>query len=125
MMDLSRRQFLIANGAALALPTLPSLAAGKKSGVEKPSKKLVITYIPNGIVRRGFFPGEDKLDAPNVIGGFDADKTKDARRIKNKPGVYPLEWTSTMETGCTPVRCAVGKSRKDAAVPMSTRAGRR
>ena len=96
MMNLSRRKFLIANGVALALPALPSLAA-EATGVAKPSKKLVFTYIPNGIVRRGFFPGEDQLDAPNVIGGFDADKTKNARRINNKPGIYPLELTSTMQ----------------------------
>ncbi|MEE3219404.1 MAG: hypothetical protein VX257_04035, partial [Planctomycetota bacterium] len=97
MMNLSRRKFLIANGVALALPALPSLAAEAKDGAAKPSKKLVITYIPNGIVRRGFFPGEDQLDAPNVIGGFDADKTKNARRINNKPGIYPLELTSTIQ----------------------------
>ncbi|MEE2706638.1 MAG: DUF1552 domain-containing protein [Planctomycetota bacterium] len=96
-MNLSRRKFLIANGVALALPALPSLAAEAKDGAAKPSKKLVITYIPNGIVRRGFFPGEDQLDAPNVIGGFDADKTKNARRINNKPGIYPLELTSTIQ----------------------------
>ena len=46
-MNLSRRQFLIANGAALALPTLPSLAAETKSKTKKPSKKLVIMYVPN------------------------------------------------------------------------------
>ncbi|MFP6693303.1 MAG: DUF1552 domain-containing protein, partial [Pirellulales bacterium] len=96
-MNLSRRKFLIANGVALALPALPSLAA-EATGVAKPSKKLVFTYIPNGIVRRGFFPGEDQLDAPNVIGGFDADKTKNERRIKNETGIYPLELTSTMQS---------------------------
>ena len=100
-MNISRRKFLIANGAALALPTLPSLAAelngGPKKDAEKPSKKLVITYIPNGIVRRCFFPGEEKAELPGVIGGFDADKTKNQQRLKNKPGIYPLDLTSTMQ----------------------------
>ena len=96
-MKLSRRQFLIANGATLFLPGLPSLAAKAKGQPQRPSKKLVIMYIPNGIVRRGFFPGEENADLPGFIGGFNADKTKQQRRIENKPGIYPLELTSTMQ----------------------------
>ena len=96
-MKLSRRQFLIANGATLFLPGLPSLAAKAKGQPQRPSKKLVIMYIPNGIVRRCFFPGEENADLPGFIGGFNADKTKQQRRIQNKPGIYPLELTSTMQ----------------------------
>ena len=96
-MSLSRRQFLIANGAAVALPALPSLAAKTKSKPTKPAKKLVIMYVPNGLVRRCFFPGEEKATLPGFIGGFKADKVKEQRRIKNKPGIYPLELTSTMK----------------------------
>jgi hypothetical protein len=96
-MDLSRRQFLIAHGAALALPTLPSLAADPKGDAAKPSKKLVITYIPNGIVRRCFFPGEEEATLPGFVGGFNADKTKNQKRTQNEPGIYPLELTSTMQ----------------------------
>jgi hypothetical protein len=96
-MNLSRRQFLIANGAALALPTLPSLAAGTKSKTKKPSKKLVIMYVPNGLVRRCFFPGEEEGELPGFVGGFNADKTKQEKRVQNKPGIYPLELTSTMQ----------------------------
>ncbi|MEE3283762.1 MAG: DUF1552 domain-containing protein, partial [Planctomycetota bacterium] len=96
-MTLSRRQFLIANGATLFLPGLPSLAAKAKGQPQRPSKKLVIMYIPNGIVRRCFFPGEENADLPGFIGGFNADKTKQQRRIQNKPGIYPLELTSTMQ----------------------------
>ena len=95
-MHLSRRQFLIANGAALALPILPSLAAEPKGKAKKPAKKLVIMYIPNGIVRRCFFPGEEQAALPGFVGGFNADKTKKQKRIENKPGIYPLELTSTM-----------------------------
>ena len=50
-MNLSRRKFLIANGAILALPVLPSLANKPTSKPNKPSKKLVIMYVPNGLVR--------------------------------------------------------------------------
>jgi len=98
-MNLSRRTFLKAKGTMLALPFLPSLAVGNdKAGITtKPSKKLVLMYIPNGIVRRGFFPGEENAEVPGFIGGFDADKTKAQRRIENKPGISPLELTSTMQ----------------------------
>lgn len=98
-MNLSRRNFLKANGAMLALPFLRSLAVGddKATVAAKPSKKLVIMYIPNGIVRRGFFPGEENAELPGFIGGFDADKTKEQRRIANLPGIAPLNLTATMQ----------------------------
>ena len=63
----------------------------------KPNKKLVIMYVPNGLVRRCFFPGEEEATLPGFIGGFNADKTKNQRRYKNTPGIYPLELTSTMQ----------------------------
>jgi hypothetical protein len=96
-MKVSRRQFLLANGAVLTLPVLPSIAAESGSRPHKPSKKLVIVYIPNGIVRRCFFPGEENAELPGFVGGFNADKTKDQKRIQNIPGVYPLELTQTMQ----------------------------
>ena len=54
-------------------------------------------YIPNGIVRRCFFPGEEQADLPGFVGGFNADKTKQDKRVANVPGVYDLELTQTME----------------------------
>ena len=98
-MNLSRRSFLRAKGAMLALPFLPSLAAadGLSADAAAPRKKLAIIYLPNGIVRRCFFPGEGHVDAPDFIGGFDADKVKNERRIKHTPGVHPLELTPTLE----------------------------
>ncbi|QDU99107.1 DUF1552 domain-containing protein [Lignipirellula cremea] len=98
-MNVSRRNFLKAQGAVLTLPFLPSLAHGKEGPLAgaKPSKKLVIMYLPNGIVRRCFFPGEEEADLPGFIGNFNADKTKNERRIPNKPGIGPLELTSTMQ----------------------------
>ena len=82
----------------MLLPMLhssPSAMAAKAAA--KPDKKLVIMYIPNGIVRRQFFPGEDQAAIPGFIGGFNADKTKGQRRFKNEPGIYDLEWTPTMQ----------------------------
>ena len=98
-MNFSRRKFLRVNGAAMALPFLPSLAKAdeglKVAGGLR--KKLIIIYMPNGIVRRCFFPGEENADLPDFIGGFDADKVKNERRVKHQPGIYPLELTSTMQ----------------------------
>ena len=74
-----------------------SRAQNTSAVVAAPSKKLAIVYLPNGIVRRCFFPGEENADIPSFIGGFNADKTKNERRFHNEPGVYPLELTSTME----------------------------
>jgi len=54
-------------------------------------------YIPNGIVRRCFFPGEEQAKLPAFIGGFNADKTKQELRVNNISGSYPLELTSTMQ----------------------------
>ena len=62
-MSLSRRRFLKANGAVLTLPFLHSIAGANEINQKgKPSKKLVIMYIPNGIVRRCFFPGEEEAE---------------------------------------------------------------
>jgi hypothetical protein len=98
-MSISRRKFIKTGGATMTLPFLHSvpeaMAAAKKG--EKPDKKLVIMYIPNGIVRRCFFPGEEEGTLPGFVGGFNADKTKNQKRKQNKPGIYPLELTSTMQ----------------------------
>ena len=98
-MHFSRRKFLKASGATVALPFLPSMPGvfGAGSKVPKPSKKLAIMYIPNGIVRRCFFPGEEGGKLPDFVGGFNADKTKSQKRKQNIPGIYPLELTSTMQ----------------------------
>ena len=98
-MHLTRRNFLKTKGAVLTLPFMPSLlhADEKATNGATPSKKLMLMYIPNGIVRRCFFPGEEEAELPSFIGGFNADKTKKERRLENVPGIYPLELTSTME----------------------------
>ena len=95
-MSLTRRNFLKVNGAVLTLPFMPSIAGEIKKG-EKPAKKLAMMYIPNGIVRRGFFPGEEEANLPGFVGGFNADKTKNKVRKQNSPGIHPLEFTSTQQ----------------------------
>ena len=96
--NLSRRVFLKRSGATMLLPILHSSpAAMAAKSAAKPDKKLVIMYIPNGIVRRCFFPGEEEGVLPGFVGGFNADKTKNQKRQQNKPGIYPLELTSTMQ----------------------------
>ena len=95
-MSLTRRNFLKVNGAVLTLPFMPSIAGEIKKG-EKPAKKLAMMYIPNGIVRRGFFPGEEEANLPGFVGGFNADKTKNNVRKQNSPGIHPLEFTSTQQ----------------------------
>jgi len=80
-MGMTRRKALKAGGAVLTLPLFRSLApAADDKAFQNPSQKLAIIYIPNGIVRRCFFPGEEKAYIPDFIGGFDADKTKEQRR---------------------------------------------
>ena len=95
-MSLKIRNFLRVNGAVLTLPFMPSIAGEPKKGA-KPAKKLAMMYIPNGIVRRGFFPGEEEANLPGFIGGFNADKSKNNVRKQNNPGIHPLEFTSTMQ----------------------------
>jgi len=83
----------------LTLPFLPSIA-GASAGARlesKPNKKLVMMYVPNGLVRRCFFPGEEEGELPGFVGGFHADKRKNEVRHRNELGIYPLELTSTMQ----------------------------
>ena len=98
-MTLSRRHFLKAKGAILTLPFLQSIAGATNTPrkASKPSKKLLLMYVPNGLVRRCFFPGEEQGELPGFVGGFNADKTKSEVRHNNEPGIYPLELTSTMQ----------------------------
>lgn len=95
-MKFSRRQFISTTGASVVLPFLPSLVQGQPTNLRL-NKKLVMMYIPNGILRRHFFPGEQDAVLPGFVGGFNADKLKNQKRIPNKPGIYPLEFTSTMK----------------------------
>ncbi|HAW98960.1 MAG TPA: hypothetical protein DCX67_10545 [Opitutae bacterium] len=94
MKSLSRRRFLVGNGALLSLPFLPSL--GKANQALRPAKRFVMMYLPNGLVRRCFIPGEEENTSP----GFNTVKKSEAfRREKDATpsGVRPLRLTQTMQ----------------------------
>lgn len=66
----SRRRFLFASGGAmLGLPWLESHSSGSDSKTEsKPAQRMAFFYLPNGITRRGFFPGEGDRPLPQFAG---------------------------------------------------------
>ena len=88
----SRRTFLAAaSGTALGLPYLESLAA--KGKPKKPAQRLAFFYLPNGLVRRGFFPGEDDRPLPkfanqNNVWRFEGEAAP--------VGTHPLTFTPTL-----------------------------
>ena len=72
----SRRSFLRgAGGAALTLPWLESIAATAhplKTSQLTPPRRIAFYYVPIGVVRRGFFPGEQHAGLPAFNGDFSA-----------------------------------------------------
>lgn len=58
-MSISRRTFLRgAGGSTLSLPWLESLALGSEGAAASSALRMAHFYVPIGVVRRGFFPGE-------------------------------------------------------------------
>jgi len=91
MSHLSRRSFLRgAGGSVLALPWLDSLNAAP---AKKVAQRMVFFYVPIGVVRRGFFPGE----ANAIIPKFTSSQKEIGRDKDVKIGQHPLELTPTME----------------------------
>ena len=90
----SRRRFITcAGGASLSLPWLESFANNNKSKNEKPAQRLAFFYLPNGITRRGFFPGESDRPLPGFAG------QNNVWRFEGKtvpPGSHPLTLTPTL-----------------------------
>ncbi|MEZ6114587.1 MAG: DUF1552 domain-containing protein [Pirellulaceae bacterium] len=86
-MNTTRRNFLRgAAGATLALPWLESL--GRTSPTDgKPPTRLAIFYVPIGVVRRGFFPGETHAAIPK----FTSNQKEIAVDAKVPVGLHPLE----------------------------------
>lgn len=65
----NRRRFIAASGGAvLSLPWLESFSLATESSAEKPAQRMAFFYLPNGIVRRGFFPGEGDRPLPKFAG---------------------------------------------------------
>ena len=95
---LSRRRFLTGTGGAvLSLPWLESLAQASESGTagasNQPAQRLAFFYLPNGITRRGFFPGESDRELPKFAG------QNNVWRFEGKAvpeGVHPLTFTPTL-----------------------------
>jgi hypothetical protein len=94
-MSSTRRQFLRGiGGAALALPWLDSLAIAEQPSTETPLK-MAHFYVPIGVVRRGFFPGEaDHIIPQGNLGNV----MKSLGKQNPKRSVQPLgELTPTMQ----------------------------
>ena len=75
----------------LFLPALESLAAPK---AVVPAQRMAFFYVPNGVVRRGFFPGEAGIGIPGFQGGADITPVEGARL---KAGFHPLKLTPTLK----------------------------
>ena len=90
----SRRNFLrCAGGTALSLPWFESIAGTKERKTGKPAQRMAFFYLPNGITRRGFFPGEKDRPLPGFAG------QNNVWRFEGKtvpPGKHPLTLTPTL-----------------------------
>jgi hypothetical protein len=94
MTDISRRSFLRgATGATLALPWLEAPAAALGRLAKSPAKKMAIFYVPIGVVRRAFFPGEKEATLPKFRGFDEKNRIKG---IQYPSGFSPIEWTPTL-----------------------------
>lgn len=90
MKSTSRRSFLRGvGGSALALPSLESLAAAP---VKVPAQRLAFFYVPIGVVRRSFFPGEAAAKIPKFT-----SSQKELAKKDLPTGLHPLELTPTMQ----------------------------
>ncbi len=87
----SRRSFLRGlGGSTLALPWLESIAAP----ASKPMQRFALFYVPIGVVRRGFFPGESEGIIPKFKGGTGKALPKPG---KLAVGTHEWELTPTQE----------------------------
>lgn len=92
----TRRHFLrTATGATLALPFLESLQAAT-APLAKPAQRFAVFYVPIGVMRRTFFPGEAALDPVNFL---DKEGQKEFRKkfAKRPAGLYPHSLTPTLQ----------------------------
>jgi len=92
MQRLSRRAFLRgAGGAALALPGLEALSL--KAAPARPPRRIAFMYVPIGIVRRDFFPGEQDFK----VAKYKGTETERWKGPQYPPGYRPLEVTPTLK----------------------------
>ncbi|MEM0895584.1 MAG: DUF1552 domain-containing protein [Verrucomicrobiota bacterium] len=105
MNTVSRRSFLRgASGAVLSLPWLESLAVTPVTKTAAPAQRIAWFYVPIGVVRRGFFPGEAKTKIPVFQGGNNR-RGFVASEIETPVGENPFPFTPTLE----PLECVVDK----------------
>jgi len=96
----TRRRFLsAAGGATLSLPWLESIACqcrGASRGERiTPPPRLAFFYLPNGITRRGFFPGEGDRKLPQFAGQNNVWRFEGT---SVPVGSHPLTFSPTLES---------------------------
>jgi len=90
----SRRTFLAcAGGASLGLPWFESVSTARERKREVPAQRLAFFYLPNGITRRGFFPGEGDRPLPEFAGQNNVWRFEGG---SVPPGSHPLTLTQTL-----------------------------
>lgn len=93
MKSASRRSFLRgAAGSMLALPCLDSLALAVPKNTT-PAQRVAWFYVPIGVIRRGFFPGEENAGLAKFTGNYKPIPKDD----KIPDGINPLNLTPTMK----------------------------
>ena len=93
MKKTNRRQFMQtiqgAAGASLALPLFESLAGAvgtnSTSKAAKPTVRMAIYYVPMGVIRRGFFPGESETEIPKFV-----SEPKAKSQVEHSVGIRKL-----------------------------------
>ena len=87
----SRRRFLRgAAGTALALPFMESMAQSKTPEVPT---RFAVFYVPIGVVRSSFFPGEANIKIPK----FRGPNTPEVHGAELPLGWQKMAWTPTLE----------------------------
>ncbi len=66
----------------------------------KPARRLAIFYVPIGVVRRGFFPGE--ADAP--VPKFTSSQKEIPRKAETRVGLHPLETLTPTQQPLAPIK---------------------
>ncbi len=100
MKTTTRRRFLRgAAGATLSLPLLESLASAETS-VARPAQRLAIFYVPIGVVRRGFFPGESDATLPR----FTSSQKEIPKQAEISTGLHPLQTLTPTQEPLEPIK---------------------
>lgn len=89
----NRRTFLRGvGGSVLALPWMESLSTASGAAAS-PATRMAFYYVPIGVVRKAFFPGEADAAVPK----FTSNQKQIPVDVDIPVGVHPLEFTPTLE----------------------------